>query len=1067
MKKKNLMATLGFISAACMIFGSTMINASANDSDKRYANLFSYDAETLSVQENYSLESKGLDAGRSGLLVTSKKTGNEAEGAKLSYNGVMSGAFEMDFRVFSEKSYEAKDSSKTYTHTAIGWDSNNLGNSINYYMDDTFNAYLDLKEVGIKFTSTLDTSKWFTVYVRGGYAAMRADLTSARVETSADNPDWPYALKGYGLVGNNGWPYASWEEQKEAKGTSYTMLGSSFSNTNIAGASPSTMIKFDPATMSVYGYNGGWGLVRDLAGNTGLRTFNDWFGSLDASYFTYGYTVDVTFTDVTANNTVGTSLADSDAGYNNVADAGYKAFDAAYDRYANMVIYSFGGTTLNDSGPTVKVTDSAATIDGVTLDGTKFDNSNAVHLTTTKTGDEAEGTKFYVNETFNDTFEMDFRVFSQKNYTPKDASKTYTHTAIGWNSKNVGNSINYYKDDVFNPYLDLKEVGIKFTSATDSSKWFIVYVRGGYADLRADMASARVYTSTDNPDWPYALKGYGLVGGDGWPYASWDTNVAKGCSYTMIGSSFSNTYINGESPSTMIKFDPTSMTVFGYNGGWGAIRDLAGNSGLHTYNDGTWFGTLSAADFAGGYTVEIEFTDMTSNTTAGNSIVDSDVGYNNVADAAYQPFTDTYARYANMYVYGIKSGDVTLDNANLISTDFEAKQPTVNVDYNKVVTDGQSIDVTPVVYDVNLGNIAYSGTVTWMNLSDETTGEIVANEGKYVFTPASNGTYLIFYSSMTAENIVDTDSFAVIVEAKAHAYGEWIQETAASLATPGVKGHYACGVCGKYFDAEYNEITDIAIPALEGITDMSISTAGDIGLNYYVYLNAKDGIQTATFTVGDETVGSANGVYIADMDRWVFSYGVAPKDYEVEVTISVDGTTVTGAYSVKAYKDALPVESPAYALVEALVAYCESAKTYFNDKDSAVATNDLTAEQLADLATYVGTVSGSDEDITLVGATLVCESVTTIHAYFRASSEVAATVNGAELVEENLYVVKVQNIAAKDLATTYTITIGGYTITYSALAYVNTVVTQMSENVALCNVAKAIYNLSVLARNYW
>ena len=812
MKKKNLMTIFSIIAAACTALGSAAIKVSANDTSKRYANLFSYNNEEISVQENYSVA--GLDEGRAGLLVSSKNSGNAAEGATISYNGIMSGAFEMDFRVFSEKSYEAKDASKTYTHTANGWNSNNVGNSINYYADDTFNPYLDLKEVGITFTSTLDSSQWFTVYVRGGYASMRADLTSVRVETSADNPEWPYALKGYGLVGNDGWPYASWDAPNAANGTNYTMLGSSFSNTNIAGASPSAMIKFDPETMSIYGYNGGWGLVRNVASNTGLHTFNDWFGSLDATYFAYGYTVDVTFTDVTANETVGTNITDSDAGYNNVADAAYQSFDTAYDRYANMVIYSFGGTSMNDSGPSVKVTNSAATVDGVTLDGAKFDNSNALHLTTTKTGDEAEGTKFYVNGTYNNTFEMDFRVFSQKNYTPKDASKTYTHTAIGWNNGNLGTSINYYADDAFNPYLDLKEVGIKFTSATDTSKWFVVYVRGGYANLRADMASARVYTSADRSDWPYALKGYGLSGAEGWPYASWETaNAANGTNYTMIGSSFSNTYINGESPSTMIKFDPTAMTVYGYNSGWSAIRDLAGNWGLHTYDGDGWFGTLSAADFAGGYTVEIEFTDMTSNTTTGNSIADSDVGYNNVADAAYQAFTDTYARYANMYVYGIKSGDVTLDNANLISAEITAKKPVVSANYNKVVTDGQSLDVTPVVYDVNLGNIAYSGTVTWMNLSDETMGEIVANEGKYIFTPASNGTYLISYSSMTAENVLATDSFAVAVVVADHNYGAWINEVPATCVENGVKGHYTCSVCEKNFDAEYAQMTDLTITA--------------------------------------------------------------------------------------------------------------------------------------------------------------------------------------------------------------------------------------------------------------
>ena len=46
-----------------------------------------------------------------------------------------------------------------------------------------------------------------------------------------------------------------------------------------------------------------------------------------------------------------------------------------------------------------------------------------------------------------------------------------------------------------------------------------------------------------------------------------------------------------------------------------------------------------------------------------------------------------------------------------------------------------------------------------------------------------------------------------------HTYGEWIAEVSADGTTDGVKGHYHCAVCGKNFDAQKTELTDLRIPA--------------------------------------------------------------------------------------------------------------------------------------------------------------------------------------------------------------------------------------------------------------
>ena len=830
MKRNNLLKAFSIISATCMIFGSTMINAAADDSGKTgFAGLFSYDDQAISLQEDYNLEDKGLDIGRSGLLVSSKKSGDEAEGASISYNGVLSGNFETEFRVFSEKDYEAKDPTATKTHSGVQND-NNTGNTMaNWYYYDVFNPYMDLKEVAFTFTSLADPSEWIKVYVRGANVDGRADLSCARVETSRDrSSEWPYPLYGYGLY-DDGWPNATWQEglsNRWSYGAAYTMLDASFSNTNIEGESNTAKIKFDVETMAVYGWNGtGWKLVRDLKANAGLHTFTYWFetGVYEASTFTSGYTVDVTFTDVTANSALGDQLTDAETpiGSWKNTEYGYVPFSEEYDRYANMVIYSFGESEFNNEGGNAPLVDEAVTVDGVTLDEAKFENSNAVHLTTNKTGDDAEGTKFNVNATFDNSFEIDFRVFSQKNYQAKDPTATQTHSGIQ-SDNNTGNTMaNWYYLDVYNPYMDLKEVALTFTSTADSSQWFTVYVRGANVDGRADLSCARVSTSYDDrASWPYPLHGYGLYGGDGWPNASYQESLTNrwnyGAAFTMLDASFSNTNITGESNSAKIKFDVETMKVYGwYNGDWVLVRDMKDNTGLSIFNG--WFtGTFDPAQFTSGYTVSIAFTDVTSNSATGDQLTDtvlSNGSWKNT-EYGYVPFTEAYDRYANMYVYSIKSGDTTLDNDGLIScTEPAAKQPAVSAPYKSVVYDRQSLDVTPTVYDVNAGYIAYTGTVTWLNYEDESTGTVEVVEGRYMFTPPTEGIYLLTYSPMTGANIIDTESFVVMVEAIAHNYGTWVDEVAATCVANGVKGHYTCLVCEKNFDADYAEIEDLSIAA--------------------------------------------------------------------------------------------------------------------------------------------------------------------------------------------------------------------------------------------------------------
>ncbi|MDE6397911.1 MAG: hypothetical protein K2L51_01165, partial [Clostridiales bacterium] len=79
-----------------------------------------------------------------------------------------------------------------------------------------------------------------------------------------------------------------------------------------------------------------------------------------------------------------------------------------------------------------------------------------------------------------------------------------------------------------------------------------------------------------------------------------------------------------------------------------------------------------------------------------------------------------------------------------------------------------------------------------------------------------------------ADNAGETEiTESVTVAARGHNYGEWIDEVAATATQDGAKGHYACSGCHKYFNAEYNEMESIVIPASGSSTPGDGNGTGD------------------------------------------------------------------------------------------------------------------------------------------------------------------------------------------------------------------------------------------------
>lgn len=127
------------------------------------------------------------------------------------------------------------------------------------------------------------------------------------------------------------------------------------------------------------------------------------------------------------------------------------------------------------------------------------------------------------------------------------------------------------------------------------------------------------------------------------------------------------------------------------------------------------------------------------------------------------------------------------------------------------------------VSDYNEENVAFSATPCTLTISGGVTPPAHTHDLKKVdakpatCTEAGNKEYWEcktcgnFYWDADGKNEI-TNKNDVIVEA-GHKYGDLIAEVSATCGKDGVKAHYECSVCHKNFDTNFDELTDLAIPA--------------------------------------------------------------------------------------------------------------------------------------------------------------------------------------------------------------------------------------------------------------
>ena len=74
---------------------------------------------------------------------------------------------------------------------------------------------------------------------------------------------------------------------------------------------------------------------------------------------------------------------------------------------------------------------------------------------------------------------------------------------------------------------------------------------------------------------------------------------------------------------------------------------------------------------------------------------------------------------------------------------------------------------------------------------------------------------------------VDSVGYDILISPFAvHDFSEWVDEIPATETTTGVRGHYTCSHCSKYFDENYVEITNLVIPKISNSNSGNGSNSG-------------------------------------------------------------------------------------------------------------------------------------------------------------------------------------------------------------------------------------------------
>ncbi len=1110
MKSKRKMTSLaiaGVMALSCLTTGIAMLPTTASAEGTTTVQGITYNADDFTVTQDYGAYVDGvvytypsaagtaagsefrkvgskvrLDAGRNGLLFTSKATGDDVEGKSVSLANKQLGDFTMDFRVFSQQTAVGH----AYTEAAKGTKAGNYWENSAVYNDE-HNPFQDIRRVDITFTSVSNPNAKFTVYIFGNDTESTWTDCSAIVNVPGDYEGQTSGyIGGYGLC-YDGCGYVCYGKSDGAnghfKGHRTRLPGTSFTNVSKNTSSMPTSIWFDAETLKVYGkcytetlnelgtkgstVTEEYRLIRDMTANPYAEAgINSWGSqTLNPADFEAGYTVDIAVGEMTSNSTAlkqpvwsGDAATYSEQGLLNATNASpyYRCsaeeFDVdgdgnvdtnyTYDRYANFIIYDINGAEMD-----VK--------DGWTVEETTLTTVNAGKYDCADGGPFAEPTW-----SGTDQYNKNVAALAQFGYAPGDVLQGLKFTSKVNNNGVVGEGFDLNVDEFTNDSgAFAMKIGAEFDVSKSVNKWNAMTSSmnmekrglGDYAEaidqysdvkeikitFRSTVDTTKAFnvymvsrTSANN-----AIAIYTEIEGENYinstMHRGWALNWGEytyGFAQGTFGSRTVNLY--GETDDTycypLIKFDPATMNISGLSAqNVPVYRTL---STAYTVA-GTTSATLNAADFYSNgestYTVTVSVERMNTKENYGVNTLSYFNGSwstwtENIYASGSAP-TEGWDHTAKIHVY--KLYDKTTLAQESASTKA-AQTGKTELDLGNSLTFNSTwkgIEITANV--INTFGVAYKPeSVSYTGAS---TGTVELVDGVGIFKPTAEGTY-----TFTVGNMSRTVTLTY--------------QTAGS------------------------------------VSGYTVTAEEDLGLNFYVSIDGATSA-VASMQMDGKAAQQIDGAYDSAKSLWRFTYPVAAKDYDKSVSMSLvalDGANiakgVSDSYSVSAYANGIvsgDYSQEAKTLAQSLITYGEAAKVYFDETlaASAVKVTDRVIAK-ADLADKQMNLVGEDANVEMQAATLALESKTVIGVYFTAAdANTVCTVNGeaveAEAVagEENLYIVKV-SVDAKDLGDMYEITVGGYTLTFGAYSYIELIVDGVPA--ALYNVLQALYDYGVNAQAY-
>ncbi len=321
-----------------------------------------------------------------------------------------------------------------------------------------------------------------------------------------------------------------------------------------------------------------------------------------------------------------------------------------------------------------------------------------------------------------------------------------------------------------------------------------------------------------------------------------------------------------------------------------------------------------------------------------------------------------------------------------------------------------------------------------------------------------------------------------------HIWDQGVTTQEPSYTAPGVTT-FTCTLCAATRTEE--------IPQLDGTVifrQISVSTAGDIGLNYYLELSedlVSDPTSFLRFTFDDQVQDVPLSQAIRSGGNYRFSCKLAAKDMACPVTaqfytaagaVGAPGTSSVRDYCtyVIGYYGGTGQQTALVELLRAMLNYGAQSQISLKHNMSDLANTGLSAADQAlpvpgDLTAYAARLSGREEGIQVTNASLILRTTTTIRVYFQLTGDKPigdyAFTSGVKTLTPvksgAQYYVDLVGIEARNLDTMYEIRCGGLTARYSGLSYVKGVLDYAGSPETSKNMARALWGYAMAANAYF